>query len=314
MKQQDCTGARTRSWREYNNALVQRGSLTLWIDESAVESWTAPIEEHRRGTPKTYSDMAILMMASLKEIYRLTLRPTEGLLQSIFKLLGVTKPVPDYSTLCRRRRRLSVPITTRPADGPLHLVVDATGLKLYGDGEWMRVHHRKSRNRRWRKLHLGVDEATQQIVAAAVSDNDVTDGQMLETLLEQVSVRLVQVSGDGAYDKRHCYEALRHRSARAAIPPQRRAKIWQHGNCAAPPHARDENLRYIRRHGRKAWKKYIGYHRRSLAETAMSRLKTIFGDRLRARRIDAQTTELMIRVGLLNRLRDLGQPPPKPAT
>src|SRR5205085_1447229 len=131
-----------------------------------------------------------------------------------------------------------------------------------------------SKRRTWRKLHLGADETTGEIVAAVVTTNNVADSQVLAEMLEQAEDELEQVSGDGSYDKRSCYEAIRKRQAKAAIPPQRNAKIWQHGNSKQERLIRDENLRRIRQVGRKAWKHEVGYHRRSLAETQMYRVKT----------------------------------------
>lgn len=146
------------------------------------------------------------------------------------------------------------------------------------------------------------------IVAAAVTTNDLSDGQLLPELLDQVNEAIDQVSADGAYDTRACYAAINARQAQAAIPPRRGAQIWQHGNTHAPPLARDENLRSIRCIGRKAWKRVCGYHRRSLAETAIFRVKTIFGDRVRARGFEGQAAEMLIRCRALNHMTHLGMP------
>jgi hypothetical protein len=299
---------RPRNWSEYNAALVKRGSLTLWVDEAALNEWCHQEQTGKRGAPYTYSDIAIECMAMLKVVYRLPLRATEGLLASILELLGVELPVPNYTTLSRRQRSLEVNLPKGAKAGPLHLVVDATGVKVYGEGEWKVRQHGVSKRRTWRKLHLGVDEATGEIVAAALTSNDFGDSELLPDLLDRVDEEVDQVSGDGAYDSRRCYRAIGEHEARAAIPPRRGARIEQHGNCAAPPLARDENLRAIRRHGRSKWKRESGYHRRSLAETAMFRIKTIFGGWVSARLFETQSAEMLIKCAALNRMTLLGMP------
>lgn len=168
--------------------------------------------------------------------------------------------------------------------------------------------HGYTKRRTWRKVHVGVDEASGEIVAAVVTTNGSHDSQALPDLLEQIEEEIVQVSGDGAYDRRTCYEAIRTRQARAAIPPQHNAKIWQHGNTKAERMARDENLRRIRQIGRAAWKRECGYHRRSLAETTMFRLKTIFGDRVSARSFAGQATQVLVRCAILNQMVQVGRP------
>jgi Transposase DDE domain len=187
-------------------------------------------------------------------------------------------------------------------------VIDSSGFKVYGEGEWtVRQHGWRSR-RTWRKLHLAVDEATGEIVAAVASTADVSDDEAVPELLGPAPGPVRQISADGAYDKRRCYEAIEECGAKAVSPPRRAAKIWQHGNSGDPPWQRDENLRAIRRHGRRRWKRESGYHRRSLAETAFFRMKTVFGSALRARDFPQQATELFIKVAALNRMTHLGMP------
>lgn len=299
---------RLRNWSEYNKALVGRGSLTLWVSDEIIAQWHETQRTGKRGSPRTYTETAILCMATLEEVYRLSLRATQGLMRSVVKLLGVALDVPDYTTLCRRRKVVEVELPRLRKSEPIHLVVDSTGLKVYGEGEWKVRQHGWSRRRTWRKLHLGVDEATGELVAAVVSTNSFKDSQLLPELLEQVAEELSQVSADGAYDSRNCYDAIRAREARGAIPPQKRAKIWQHGNTKAERHIRDENLRAIRRTGRREWKRASNYHRRSLAETAVFRVKMIFGERVSARSFEGQASQLLVRCATLNRMTHLGMP------
>jgi len=302
------TTYRVRNWKEYNAALVKRGSLTVWVSDDVIETWNHAARTGKRGAPRTYTDAAMMWMASLQEIYHLTLRSTEGLLASIITLLGVEWECPDHTTLSRRRRVLDVVLPRRRATAPFHLVVDATGVKVYGDGEWKVRQHGYSKRRTWRKLHIGADEATGEIVAAVVSTNDVSDGQVLPELLAQTDEPLTQVSGDGGYDQRSCYVAIDEREARAVIPPQKNARIWLHGNSGAERLARDENLRAIRKQGRAAWKRESGYHRRSLAETQMFRMKQIFSARVSARTFDGQAAQLLVRCAVLNQMTHLGMP------
>ena len=299
---------RLRNWNQYNNYLVHRGGLTLWVSQDILQIWRQHARSGCPGKPRFYSDAAILCMATLEEVYHLPLRQTEGLMASLLELLRVNVSVPDYSTLCRRRRQLQVCLPRRRTNEPLHLVVDATGVKVFGEGEWKVRQHGYSKRRTWRKLHLGVNEASLEIVAAVVATNNFTDGQILPELLEQIDETIDQVSGDGGYDKRNCYEAIAKREARAAIPPQKGARIWQHGNRKADRLARDENLRRIRKVGRRKWKEESHYHRRSLAETTMMRLKTIFGERVRARSFEGQASQMIVRCAALNRMTQLGMP------
>jgi IS5 family transposase len=299
---------RLRNWSEYNRSLVNRGSLTVWLSKDVLAAWNAQARSGQRGHPQTYTETAILCMASLQELYHLPLRATEGLLSSVVELLSINLAVPCYTTLCRRRRTLEVSLPQRAKTAPLHLVVDSTGVKVYGEGEWKVRQHGWTRRRTWRKLHVGVDEATGEIRAATVTTNNYGDGQVLPDLLAQVESKLSQVTGDGGYDDRQCYDAISERGARAVIPPQKGARIWQHGNSKQERHARDENVRGIRRHGRAKWKRESHYHRRSLAETTMFRLKMIFGERVAARGFDGQAAQMLVRCAVLNQMTHLGMP------
>jgi transposase len=301
------TPYRIRNWPKYNAALIERGSLTLWVDEEALKAWryTGPPQ---RGAQYVYADAAIKCVLTLRAVYHLALRATEGLARSLFALLEAAVPVPSYSTLSRRAAEVGVALGALPRSGPLHLVIDSSGFKVYGEGEWKVRLHGWSKRRTWRKRHLAVNEATGEIVAAVASEAGVSDDDALPDLLPQVPGEVGQVSADGAYDKRRGYKAIEERRAKAVIPPRRDAKIWQHGNCAAPPHPRDENLRAIRCHGRRRWKQESGYHRRSLAETTFFRFKTLFGPTLHARSFPQQATELFIKAAALNRMTHLGMP------
>jgi IS5 family transposase len=299
---------RLHNWKEYNQSLVKRGSLTFWFSDDVLSTWHNHAQTGKPGHPRDYADTAIVTMATLQEVYHLPLRQTEGLMISIVELLKLELPVPDYSTLSRRRASLQLEPPRARRDEALHVVVDSTGIKVFGEGEWKVRQHGYSYRRTWRKLHLGVDQASGEIVAAAVTTSNCNESEVLPDLLDQIEAEIAQVSGDGAYDKRTCYEAIGGRKARATIPPQRNAKIWRHGKTKGEPLVRDQNLRRIRAIGRAAWKKESGYHRRSLAETAVFRVKVIFGDRVLARSFAGGAAELLVRCAALNRMTQLGMP------
>jgi transposase len=298
---------RIRNWTEYNAGLKQRGSLTLWLEETVLEQWLEPDLSGKAGASILYSDVAIVTMATVKAVYQLAGRQTQGFLESIFELMQIALAVPEHSTLSRRIGQIKIPLPVVPKEGARHMVVDATGVKVYGEGEWKTREHGISKRRTWRKLHLGVDEATGEILAAVVTTNDYHDGEVLSDVLSQIDGAIEQVSTDGAYDHSHCYDEIGARGAKPVIPPRQNAVIWQHGN-QAPPHPRDEHLRYIRKHGRKKWKRHTNYHRRSLAETTMFRLKAIFGGNLKARQFNNQAAELFIKCAALNRMIQVAKP------
>ena len=297
---------RVRNWRQYNDALVGRGSLTLRVDPTTLDAWRyqGPAQP---GAQFVYSDLAIECLLTLRAVYHLTLRATEGFAHSLFELMGLELPVPDYSTLCRRAKTLRITLPKK-AEGPLHLVLDSTGLKVYGEGEWKVRKHGYSKRRTWLKLHLAIDPETHEIQAAIVSEPGVTDAEAVPALLEQVTNPVVAAEADGAYDQQVVYDALERRGARAVIRPRRGAKIRRHGNSAGPRLDRDENLRRIRQIGRKAWKEESGYHVRSLGETGMFRMKALFGAEIASRGSAQQATEVGIRCRAMNLMTHQGMP------
>ena len=299
---------RIRNWSNYNEALVNRGSLTLWVEADVLGSWKTTQKTGKRGASNQYSDLAIETLLTLKSVYRLALRQTIGFARSLFQLMDVELELPHYSTLSRRAATLQVKLSRRPANKPCHVVVDSTGIKVYGEGEWRQRKHGKSKRRTWLKLHLAIDEATGEILAGTVTPNSVGDSQVVDELLDNIEEDIGQFSGDGAYDRVYVYDYVAERDAVASIPPRKDAKIWFHGNRKGPKHQRDENLRRIRKVGRAAWKKESGYHRRSLSETGMYRIKTIFTGEVCARKIETQSTELMIECKALNKMTRLGMP------
>lgn len=269
-------------------------------------------KKKKRGKPRIYSNVAIETALTLQQVLHMNLRQTEGFVTLLLEKMGSMQKSPDYSTLSLRARTLQISLSARPVrKEPLHIVVDSTGVKVYGEGEWKVRMHGWSKHRTWKKLHIGVDEESGDILMGDVTGNDTADCEMVEPLLKQLpqEQHIHQFSADGAYDNRMCYQALTERGIdRIAIPPRHNAVIWQHGNTKVERLARDENLRRIRTVGRKQWKRDIHYHRRSLVETAMFRLKTIFSDKVQARLFINQRVQLFLRCKALNIMTALGMP------
>jgi hypothetical protein len=300
---------RVRNWSAYEAALVKRGSLAVWLAPEALAAWRAA-PTRRRGAQPVYADAAIETALTFRAVFRLSLRSTEGFLRSVLHLAGIALPVPDASTLSRRERNLPILLAKRKpkTDEPLVLVVDSTGVKLYGEGEWKVRQHGKAKRRKWKKIHIAVGKDG-EIRAVEVTDNDTHDATVAPKLLAQEESPVAAFIGDGAYDREPVYGTCVARGiTRIVVPPRKDARIQRHGNTHGPPHPRDENLRAIRRHGRTAWKRTSGYHTRSLIESTMFRLKTMLGDRVRSRERSRQVTELTLAASVLNRLFALGMP------
>jgi hypothetical protein len=294
------------NWAAYDAALRQRGSLTVWFTDAAVAAWRAAPRTTPGGQPH-YSVLAILTALTLRAVFRLALRQTEGLIGSILRLLGLGLTVPDHTTLSRRAETLEVP-RSRSGSEPLHLLVDSTGLKLCGQGEWLAEKHGTRKRRSWRKLHLGVDADTDRIVASELTGQDVDDGSQVAPLLDQVDGPVASFTGDGAYDRDDVYAgvAARHREAAVVVPPRRDAVPST--TAETEPTQRDRHLQLIAERGRLSWQKASGYNRRALAEAAISRYKRVIGDALRSRTDPGRTTEVAIAVHTLNRMLELGRP------
>ncbi len=267
----------------------------------------APSPRTTPGGQPWYSPLAILTALTLRALFRLGLRQTEGLIGSILRLLGLELRVPDHTTLSRRAGTLGVP-RPRPTGEPVHLLVDSTGLRLSGPGEWLLEKHGTKARRSWRKLHLGVDAGTGRIEAVELTASDVDDGSRAGPLLDQVERAVASFTGDGAYDRKDVYGAVAERRPEAAVivPPRRDAVSSE--TAATAPTQRDRHLQLIAEQARMGWQKASGYNRRALAEAAMSRHKRVIGDALRSRTDHRRATEVAIAVHVLNRMLELGRP------
>ena len=297
---------RVTNWSEYDAALRPRGRLTVWFSEEAIAAWRAEPRTTRGGQPY-YSTLAIMTALTLRAVFRLALRQTEGLIGSVIRRLGLDLAVPDHSTLSRRAETLEL---ARPSFNakPGHLLVDSTGLKLSGTGEWLVEKHGASRRRSWRKLPIGVEADTGRIVAATLTTNDGDDGSQIGPLLDPIAAPLAAVTGDGAYYQEGVYASVveRHPDAAVIVPPRSSAVPSETADTA--PTQRDLHLQLIAERGRMGWQKASGYNWRALLEAAISRYKRVIGDALQSHTDRRRATEVAIAVGVLNRMLELGRP------
>ena len=300
------------NWSEYEAGLRHRGSLTLWMTPEALSSWSAPKRTTRGGQPR-YSDLAIETALTLGLVFGLRLRQTEGFLASILQLMGLVLAVPDHSTLSHRAGKRQSPDRRQddpgcvPAKGPIHVLIDSTGLQVYGAGQWLEEKHGVKSRRGWRKLHLALDADSGDIIAHVMTDQEAGDASQVEPLLDQIEMPISQFTADGAYDSNPTYEVVARHSADAAvvIPPRSNALERPDSHHASQ---RDRHIAAINADGRMKWQIATGYGKRSLVETAIGRYKSIVGRRLRARSFVAQQTEVAIGCAALNRMMACARP------
>jgi hypothetical protein len=298
------TRYRTTNWPEYNASLRLRGSLLVWLDREM--EWFAPKRGHP-GRPQTFSDAAIQFCLSIKVLFGSALRQVIGMVASLLKLAGLEDwPAPDFSTLCRRQRTVTIQIPYRRSGGPLNLLVDSTGVKVRGDGEWQVRKHGPGRRRQWRKVHLAMDAATGDVCAVEFTSSREGDSPVLPDLLAQLppDQPIGTVTGDGAYDTRTCHTVIAERGGTAVIPIRKNGRPWKEDSPGA--RARNEILRSSKYFGRAFWKRLTGYHARSRVEAQMRRLKS-FGERIASRDPDRQAAEIHTRIALMNRFSALGR-------
>jgi len=301
------TAYRVKNWAAYDKALRDRGDITLWISQEAIDVWTPP-QTGKRGAPPVYSDLAIETALTFRLLFRLPLRQTEGFLGSVLSLMDLMLPCPDHTTLWRRHATVEVRRQIdRTPQGSVCVIVDSTGLKVCGQGEWHRQKHGEKKPKRWKKLHIGVDDQG-QIVASTVTESNEQDPSQVPELLTQIDGDIARFVGDGIYDQEPVYAAVENHSpgARVIIPPRKDAVLSATASTA--PTQRDQHLLEIESEGRFAWKRTSGYYDQAYAENAFSRFKRTFGDRLRAKRDESQEREASLACQLLNRMRELGRP------
>ena len=297
------TKYRVANWAAYDRALVRRGDVTVWVSPEAIATWE-PAGVGVRGGQRKYSGLAIETALTLRLVFHLPLRQTEGFLQSLLGMMRIERSAPDHTTLSRRGQHLNLTLRRVPAGEGLHLIVDSTGLSIVGEGEWAAAKHGGRGTRGWKKLHLGVD-GSGVIVAHVLTGGHVDDATTGIALIEAAGGDVTSVTADPVYDTIAIYEAAGTRGATVVVPPTKAATVSRRGPRSS---ARDRTIRAVKHMGRRRWKQASGYHRQARVENAFFRYKSIMGDRLRARHAKAQDTEAVIACNILNRMTELGRP------
>ncbi len=301
------TSYHVKNWSEYERSLRNRGDITVWLSRDAIDAWIPP-KNGKRGGQLIYSDIAIETSLTLRLVFHLPLRQAEGFLKSILKLMDLYLPCPDHTTVSRRNQTVNVcRYAGSLPEGPVHFIVDSSGLKICGQGEWHSKKHGERRRKRWKKLHLGVDE-NGRILASKVTNGHEQDPSQVPDLLAQVNRAIDRFVGDEIYDQKEGYEAVGHHSpgAKVIVPPRKDAVLPN--NYINVPSHRDLHIAEIQAKGRSEWKRQSGYYLQSHAENAFYRYKGIIGGRLRARNDDAQKREAAISCAILNRILEMGGP------
>jgi len=294
------------NWQEYNTALKQRGSLTIWLSKDVADKWYVQKARNKKpGRQVKYSDYAIEMMLTLRSIFKLPLRQLEGFCKSLFEVGGIKLQVPEFSRLSRRSAKALANITLPTLQENTYLIIDSTGLKVYGESEWLENKHGKQYKRKvWRKLHIGINK--DGIILSRVMTNHITDDrQCVEALINQANSELVtEVIADAGYDGTSIYNLLAGKEITTIIPPGRKSNVL----IQEPKTPRDLNLNYIQNKGIHAWYTKNSYRRREKVENTFYRYKTIIGRRLMSRKWENQNAEMHLGCVILNQMTKLGMP------
>jgi hypothetical protein len=300
-----------RNWSEYNKALVNRGSLTIWFSKESLEKWNAD-PSPKRGRPRVYSDDAILCALMIKAVYKLPFRALRGFMLSMIGLLGLCLKVPCYTRICRRAAEFGQEINRFGSKRVTDIVFDSSGLKVYGEGEWKVKKHGKSKRRTWRKLHLAVCPDSHDIVVSYLGENSEADCEVAPKMTQHLPHSVRRAYGDGAYDTESVRANFHTFGIDSVVPPKRGAVLH---DLEDEPWMRNRNdaIRAIVGLGnddeaRKIWKILVGYHRRSLGETAFYRWKTLLGEKLQSRKLENQRGEAYAKSMVLNKMTSLGMP------
>ena len=301
------TTYRVKNWREYEQSLRDRADITLWLSQDAIDAWTSPKTERPCGQ-RVYSDIAMETALTLRWLFHLPFRQTEGFLQSILKRMDLDLPCPDHTTVSRRNSTVDIRrYVDRLPEGPSCLIVDSSGLKVCGQGEWHANKHGEKRQMRWKKLHLGVDSQG-WVRATPITDSHDPDPSQVPALLDHMDRAITRCIGDGIYDQAPVYAAVAQHSPRVTviIPPRKNAVLSR--EVATAPTRRDRQIAEIQSAGRFQGKRMSGYYAQSTAENAFSRYKRTCGGQLRTKRDETQEREASLACTLLNRLREVGRP------
>jgi hypothetical protein len=302
---------KVRNWSEYNESLKKRGSISLWISEDAIKKWRSPKDPRFIGAPQQYSDDAILCMMALKVVYNIPYRQLVGFVLSLFALMRIVLKVPHFTTVAARAKLLGKHFKRLSRAVPTDLVLDSSGFKIYGEGEWTVRQHGKQKRRRWKKFHIGICPNTHEIIVTEVTELEIADCEVGPRLLKKAPRSVKRAVGDGAYDTWGCYKSAYAKGQKLIVPP-REGAVFNEGE--EPWHKmRNDAISEIiglgnDEEGIKLWKRLVGYHDRSLVETAFSRFKGMFGPKLFSRNVDNQGVELNLKAHVMNMMTRQGMP------
>jgi Transposase DDE domain len=298
--------------RLYDESLKNRGSLTIWVSKDVISKWKGGFSKIRkRGGQLVYSDFSIETCITLSLVFRQRLCQTEGLVESIIKLLGLNLEVPDFTTISRRSKSIKVSVAEIRSEEGTVISIDSTGLKVYGEQEWQKEKYKLASTRKsWRKLHIAVDDYG-TILGSELTLHDISDSATVPNLLNQISGPIDTVLGDGAYDQPSVYDAMiAHQEEfgngleiKAAIPPN----LGFRPEMPTDSKLRVDNIRGFEK-GRQRWQEHVDYGRRARAENVMFRYKAIIGNKLKSRLFSSQKTESKVAVNILNKMTGLGMP------
>jgi len=293
-----------KNWKTYNRSLINRGNITIWIEDSFANWYD--LEGEGVGRPRTYSDDCIKLALTIRILYQLSLRATQGWLEGFVHMMKLIRLVPHYSILSRRMRKLNIGYNLKTKKGKIDIVIDSTGYKIYGEGEWKMRTHGKAKRRTWKKLHLSMDPNDFNIESVELTASNVADCKIFAKLTKEIK-DLGNTYLDGAYLSEICFEEIAKKGGRPFVN-------IRDGTCLSKKKTlglekRNDLIKEMRACGGKQnWKKISGYHKRSLVETQMFRLKTIFGPRLKSRNFNNQKIEVQLIASALNRMTILGMP------
>lgn len=302
---------KVRNWPEYTKSLTNRGNIFLWIHEDVAKTWKAKKDPRFIGAPQEYSDEAILCMMVIKAVFHQPYRQLIGFFSGLLSVMQLSLRIPHFTTVASRARRLGKHFKKLSSKKPRDLVFDASGFKVYGEGEWKVRQHGKQKRRRWKKFHIAMCPESHEIILAEATELEEADCEVMPRLLKQAPHSVKRAIGDGAFDTENCYLAAHEKGASLLTPPRRGAVH----NLEDKPWLQDRNDSISELIGlggdeesRPLWKKLKGYHTRSLVETTFSRLKGIFGAKLFSRNIDNQSVELLLKAWALNQMTQMGMP------
>jgi len=288
------------NWAEYEKNLRNRGNICLWLSPDAIRNWRSSSKKKKGGQLK-YSDLAIEIMLSIRLLFHLPLRQTEGFVTSIFQLMKLALPIPDHTTLSRRTTTLDIRIKNKPPSGkPMHLIVDSTGLSVHGEGPWSEHKHGSKKRRGWRKLHILIDQ-NGFIQANIVTSEKTSDGSQVPNLIEKLDDDFESLTADRGYDQKPVYDVIGNR--KHAIHPIKTAVLSGEAKWTM----RDHHVHKIKKDRVFQWRREAGYYQQSKVENTFYRYKTILGRKLRARSEGNRQVETIIGCNILNKFLENGR-------